>query len=235
MDKVIFSGILAFVVISVTLWIFIGDLVKVNLFFPWMRGGVKTRDKFDLLETVSVEVRRVGHDNAHSQSYIFKNPDINSDPIRYQASGVLESVDQGRIPVRFDICKVFTGLYWVIDFKISFDSELSGVEMVKAWCWVKGERCIVIDGKGYHRYNIDPAPAKWELIHKGDLQSVRFANSRGDVRISRGESTQFVHEQVWKHKAHSEYVSLWIMDPNGITIEKGTIFEGCWNLKFRSK
>lgn len=227
--------IMAGIMVLLALWVVLRDLIpsKVNLFFPWMRGGIKTRDSLGLIETVSIEVRRVGHDNAHSQSYIFKEPIIEFDEKCYRATGFLESFDQGKIPVRFDILKFFYGDSWDINFRVSFDSELSGVEMVKAWCWIKADDCVMINGSGYHAEKIQPAPKKWVQLYEGNLQSVKFSNRSGSVKITSSDSPQFKVEQVWKHDAHSEYVSLWVMEPKGITIEKGSVFEGLWSLKFR--
>lgn len=197
-----------------------------------MRVGIKTRDSLGLLETVSVEVRHVGHENAHSQSYIFKAPRIEFDENGYRARGFLESVDQGKIPVRFDILKVFDGDFWTINFKVSFESELSGVEMVKAWSWIKADDCVMIDGEVSHSESLQPTPKEWIQVYEGNLQSVKFRNESGSVKINSNDSPEFEIEQVWKHEAHAEYVSLWVMEPEGKTIEKGTVFEGFWSLKF---
>lgn len=233
MDKAMFSMIWGILFFLGAIGLVVRSEKKVNVFFPWMRGGTKTRDEFGLIETVSIEVRQVGHNNAHSQSYIFKLPFIEENETEYRVKGFLESVDQGRIPVQFDILKVVKGSDWTISFKVSFESELTGIEMVKAWIWVKADDCVLRDRRGYHMKSLQPTPKEWIQLYERALKSVKFINRAGSVKIISSEFPPFNIEQVWKHDVHAEYVSLWVMDPDGVTIEKGTIFEGSWLLKFR--
>ena len=238
MDKAVFAGIMAGIMVTFASWVFISDNKKVNLFFPWMRGGTKTRDPFGLIETVSVEVRQVGHNNAHSQSYICKLPVIEEGETRYSARGYLESVGQGRIPVVFEILKVVNGPVWTINFKVFFRAELPGVEMVKAWCWLKADRYSLIDRPGSGPASLgslQPAPRGWVKLQEGYLGRVKFYNEAGAVQLEAIGFPKSKIEQIWKHIVHAEYVTLWVMDTDGATIEKGTVFEGSWTLEFEEK
>lgn len=209
----------------------IGDEVKLG--FALKRGGTLRSDSFGLMDTVSIEVRRRdrrGQD--HNQAYKAKKPDVSHGSDWFRARGFLRSTRGGVIPVSYDIHTRIDDLDVTIDFKLLFEESLPLVDMVKSWCWIKATECLVVDGEGTHMIPLLPAQRSWKQIYRGTLNEATFTNSQGSFKLFGKRSSSFVEDQLWKHRKHAEYVTVWFHDPSFPTIEEGKSFECTWELRY---
>jgi len=238
-DKAIISGYFALILFVFAIWVFLRDYLRTHksvgfLSFPRRRGGLRTEDTFGFMDTVSIEVRRtIGPKNEHSQSYRCKDPIITSGDGWYRTEGLLESKTIGPIQAHFDIHTSIKNTNVTINFKLMCLADILNVEMVKAWCWLNADECSISDKQGIKTHPL-LLSSIWEKVYEGILNSVRFTNKNGDLILLSRKSNVFTYDQVWKHEAHAEYVTMWTHKPEGFTLKKGTRYECTWNLRYEA-
>ena len=197
--------------------------------FPVKRGGLRTEDALGFLETVSIEVRKKTRlRNEHCQSYKCKEYIITSGKGWYQSEGLLESKTLGTIPAYFKIRVSVKHNNVSINFKLTCMEDIDDVEMVKSWCWLNADTYSILENS----YSLLPASSLWEKMYEGNVDRVKFTNKNGELSLVSRESNFFKYDRIWKHEAHAEYVTMWIHEPKGIILKKGTIYECIWNLKY---
>ena len=206
---------------------------RAKLVFLKNRGGMLSGDILNMMKTISIEVRRpLGKANEHSQSYKCKNPVISYGENWYRASGYLESKSMGVIPVKYDILTKYDGLKVWIEFKLLFEESLEQIEMVKAWCWINANNCVVADNENTGIIYLSTDLDQWDCVYNGNLEKIRLINENGSMTLLSKDSNSFIEDRIWKHKEHAEYVTLWFNDNSFPTIEKGTIFKCKWILRY---
>ena len=206
---------------------------KVKLIFSNNLGGMLTNDTFDLIKLISIEVRR-STDKLHeySQSYKCINPDIIYGKNWYRVRGYLTSYSKGVIPVKYDILTKYNGRDVNIEFKLLFEESLTKVEMIKAWCFINANQCIVLDDDGKYRYNLKTDSDIFKIVYEGKLNKIMFTNDYGSMVLLSKESNVFSGDRIWKQKKHSEYVMLWHNDNDFPTIEKDKFYKCTWNIRY---
>jgi len=205
---------------------------RIKLVFSNNRGGMITNDIFKLNELTSIEVRRKKDTlNKYSQSYKCINPEIMFGKNWHRASGYLTNYDEV-IPVKYDILTNYNGKKVNIEFKLLFEEPISNVKMVKAWCFINANQCIVLDDKGKYQYSLKTDSDVFEPVYNGKLNKVLFKNDYGSMLLSSKDSNVFSEDRIWKQKKHAEYVMLWHNDNEYPTIKKGTFYRCTWNISY---